>query len=153
MTNCPRHVLVIEDDPGISRLLTAVLESDGYAVTAQETAFGARDLVHRLHPDVILLDLALPYRSGASLLAELKADPNTGSTPVIVVSAFTDCLTAERRAMAADVIPKPFSPRALLAAVRDAHGLRFPHSPSLRLPVDPITDVLGAAASQTRAWL
>lgn len=148
MTNCPRRVLVIEDDPESSGLLTAALESDGYAVTAQESAFGARDLVHRLRPDVILLELALPYRSGASLLAELKADPDAASIPVIVISSFTDCLTVERRAMAADVIPKPFDPRALLAAVRSAHGLRVPHSPSRRLPVEPMAGELGAATGQ-----
>ena len=120
----PRRVLVIEDDPGISWLLLNTIEGDGYAVTLQESAIGATALVRYLQPDVILLDLGLPYRSGVSLLAELKAEPATAQIPIIVVSAMTEVLTRERRAMAAAVLSKPFSPRGLLAAVRDVHGRR-----------------------------
>ena len=124
MPSGPRRVLVIEDDPDISTLLRTILEGGGYAVTARESALGAWGLVRTLRPDVILLDLALPYRSGASLLAELKADSDTAPIPVIVVSAFVERLTAERRALAATVIPKPFSPRELLDAVRAVRRLR-----------------------------
>ena len=118
MLSGPRRVLVIEDDPDISTLLRTILEGGGYAVTARESALGACGLVRTLRPNVILLDLALPYRSGASLLAELKADSDTAAIPVIVVSAFAERLTTERRALAAAVIPKPFSPRELLDAIR-----------------------------------
>ena len=120
MTSCPGSILVIEDDPDHQRLLIDVLELAGYAVTATDCALGAAALARRLQPDLILLDLALPYRSGALLLAELKADPRTATIPVIVVSAFTDALPDKRRARAAAVISKPFSPLALLEAVRVA---------------------------------
>ncbi len=113
-------VLVIEDDQGIRDLLTDALQSEGYAVTATESALGAAMLVRRLHPRVILLDLGLPYRSGGSLLNDLKADPATAKIPVLVVSALSESLSPERRAMAAAVIPKPFRPDTLLSAVRRA---------------------------------
>ena len=111
------RVLVIEDDPGMQRMLGTILGFEGYAVTATDSAFGAASLVRRLRPDVILLDLGLPYRSGVSLLARLKADPGTAPVPVPVVSGMTEILSDQRRALAAAVIAKPFSPEDLLEAV------------------------------------
>ena len=111
------RVLIIEDDPGHQRLLVQVLEMAGYAVSATDSALGAAELVRRLRPHVILLDLGLPLRSGASLLAELKDDPSTADLPVVVVSAMDEVLSAERRGQADAVVAKPFSPRALLDAV------------------------------------
>ena len=115
--------LVVEDDRGLAGLLAATLDGGGYAVTIADSAIGAAELTRRAHPDVILLDLGLPYRSGASLLAELKAAPDTAPIPVIIVSALADSLTAERRAMAVAVVDKPFSPQALLDVV---HAARRP---------------------------
>ena len=117
MASCPGSILVIEDDPDHQRLLADVLELAGYAVTVADSALGAAALARRLQPDLILLDLGLPYRSGASLLAELKADPRTAAIPVLVVSAAAESLSDERRALAAAVVSKPFSPRALLEAM------------------------------------
>ena len=117
-------VLIIDDDPAIVRLLQAILEPAGYAVTAADSALGAAALVRRLRPHVILLDLGLPYRSGAALLAELKADPATADVPILVVSGLAETLPAQRRALAAEVIDKPFSPRELLDAVRAARRPR-----------------------------
>ena len=116
------HVLVIEDDAGIRELLTDLLQGDGYAVTATDSALGAATLVRRLLPRVILLDLGLPYRSGGALLHDLKTDPATAGIPILVVSALAETLTPERRAMTAGVVAKPFSPDTLLSAVRSAGG-------------------------------
>ena len=110
----PPRVLVIEDDPRLTILLTMVLSGGGYAVAPLDSALGAVALARGLRPAAIVLDLGLPYRSGASLLAELKADPDTAHIPVIVVSALAETLPEDRRALAAAVLPKPFSPRELL---------------------------------------
>ena len=119
----PPRVLVIEDDPRLVGLLIATLESEGYDVAVTESALGAVELVRRVQPAVILLDLGLPYRSGGSVLADVKADPDLAPIPVIIVSALADSLPDERKAMAAAVITKPFSPNALLDAIRAArHG-------------------------------
>ncbi len=115
-----QHVLVIEDDAGIRELLTDLLQGDGYAVTATDSALGAATLVRRLLPRVILLDLGLPYRSGGALLHDLKTDPATAGIPILVVSALAETLTPERRALTAGVVAKPFSPDTLLSAVRSA---------------------------------
>ena len=127
-----RRALVIEDDPIIQRLLENILKPEDYAVTTTDSALGAMDLVRRLRPQVILLDLGLPYRSGATLLAELKADPATADVPVVVVSAMDEVLTDERRAQAAAVLAKPFSPRTLLEAVRAVQGSGLVTEPDAR---------------------
>ena len=115
-----RRVLVVEDDAIFADLLTQVLSEAGFAVTATDSVLGTAALVRRVRPDVILLDLGLPYRSGASLLAELKANPRTAAIPVLIVSGSAEALTPERRAMAAAVIDKPPELDALVAAVGDA---------------------------------
>ena len=116
----PQRVLVIEDEPAIVALLTQVLSEAGYVVAATDAAIGAMAMVRDLEPSVILLDLGLPYRSGASLLAELKTDARTARIPVIVVSSMPDVLTAERRALATAVVQKPFDVQELVEKVRAA---------------------------------
>jgi two-component system, OmpR family, phosphate regulon response regulator PhoB len=113
-------VLVVEDDPGVAALLADLLAGAGYAPTTTDSALGAATLVRRLRPVAVLLDLGLPYRSGGALLGDLKADPATAAVPVLVVSALAEVLPPARRALAAGVVAKPFSPCALLAAVRVA---------------------------------
>ena len=115
-----RRALVVEDDQAIAELWTQVLEGEGCEVRRQECALGVAGLLCLWRPDVILLDLGLPYRSGAALLADLKADPETAPIPVVVLSGAPECLTRERAELAAAVLAKPVSLRVLLQVVQDA---------------------------------
>ena len=114
------RVLIIEDDEAVGEVLAAALRDEGYAVEATGAAIGALALVRRLEPHAVVLDLGLPYRSGASLLAELKAHRDTAGTPVVVVSEIAEILPPHRRAQAAAVLEKPVDLDALLGAVRAA---------------------------------
>jgi CheY-like chemotaxis protein len=114
-----RSALMIEDDPAFADLPAHLLEGDGFAVTVIDSILGVPALARRLRPSVILLDLGLPYQSGAAALAKLKVDRRTARVPV-VVSAFPGVWSAERRAMAAAVLSKPLDPLALLEIVRAA---------------------------------
>jgi CheY-like chemotaxis protein len=113
-------VLVVEDDPGTCALLHDLLTDDGYTPLCLDSALGVQDVVRQWHPVAILLDLALPYRSRAAVLADLKADPATATIPVIVVSAHPDALPHPRAALASAIIAKPFAPAVLLEALRAA---------------------------------
>ena len=113
-------VVVVEDNPDLAALLTDELADAGYAVTATETAIGAAALVRRVRPRAVVLDLALPDRSGGSLLEELKAHPATARVPVVVVSAYTEQLSRQQARLAAAVIPKPFALDALLSTLQTA---------------------------------
>jgi two-component system phosphate regulon response regulator PhoB len=113
-----RHrILIVDDDPACRALLDAIFNMHGFEVTATDSVLGASELVARVHPTVILLDLALPYRSGASWLAQLKADPATAQIPVVILSASPDVLPSERRELAQAVVGKPFRTRALVETV------------------------------------
>ena len=113
----PKRVLIIEDDPQLAATMAEALSDEGYEITSAQSTLGATALASRLQPDLIALDLGLPYRSGASLLAELKGTPDTAHIPVIVVSGMAESLRGERRGMAEVVLSKPFGIRELLAAV------------------------------------
>jgi CheY-like chemotaxis protein len=115
-----RRVLIVEDEPGLAEVVTEILRDEGYDVTATDSAIGAGALVRSVAPHAILLDLGLPYRSGASLLAELKADPRTAHIPVLVVTGAPEVLAGGRRGLAAAVLPKPFGAQTLLDALRGA---------------------------------
>ena len=87
MTHAPRQlgpILVVEDDPDLILFLGELLTSAGYRVAAVDSTLGTAALIRRERPAAILLDLGLPYRSGVSLLAELKAQPDTTAIPVII---------------------------------------------------------------------
>src|SRR5436190_9270389 len=118
----PLRVLIVEDEPDVQDLLQRVLAEDAPAATAVDSAFAAGQLARRQRPDVILLDLALPYRSGLALLKELKADPETAQIPVVIVSALAGQLRGEERALADAVIGKPFRVEELRDTVRAVCG-------------------------------
>ena len=122
MTGRETTVLVIEDDPSTTQLITQVLTSAGYEPLQAREGGEALRLIREREPDLVILDLALPGLDGRSFLLSLRADERTKRLPVIVVSANADSLTAFERRAVARVLPKPFDLEALLAAVRGAAG-------------------------------
>jgi DNA-binding response OmpR family regulator len=121
-----RRVLVVEDDDQIAGLWNDILVGEGFEVDRMESALGLVAAVRRWLPDVVLLDLGLPFRSGAVALADLKADPETAAVPVVIVSAAPETLNAERRALATAVLTKPVGLRVLCATVRAAYSRPAP---------------------------
>jgi DNA-binding response OmpR family regulator len=114
------RILVVEDDPKSPGLLSASLGALGFDVITTDSALSAGQIVERYQPSAILLDLVLPFRSGAALLVALKANAHTADIPVFIVSELTEVLTDDRRSLAAAVIRKPFRPLALAELVREA---------------------------------
>lgn len=90
-------VLYVEDNPSNVRLMERILVSRPH-VQLLTTGRGdeAVGLVHRLRPDLVLLDLNLPGRNGDDILAHLQQDPETSSIPVVIVSADATPGQAER---------------------------------------------------------
>jgi CheY-like chemotaxis protein len=114
------RILVVEEDPASRALLSASLSALGFDVTTTDSALSASQIVLRIQPSAILLDIVLPFRSGASFLADLKADARTADIPVFIISELTEILTDERRSLAAAVIRKPVRPSVLAQLVREA---------------------------------
>jgi DNA-binding response OmpR family regulator len=114
------RVLVVEDDEGIAELWAEALTGAGFAVERMGSALGLAAALRARRPDAIVLDLGLPYRSGAALLGDLKADPATAAIPVVVVSGAPEALPRARAALAAAVLTKPAGPGRLCAVVAAA---------------------------------
>jgi CheY-like chemotaxis protein len=108
------RILVVEDDPAIATVVEETLTAEGYEV-ACTGAWGALRLARELHPDVILLDYAMPGMDGAEVSRRLRADPTTAAIPIILMSA---CPPTVRPRMPVDAeLPKPFDLEAVSAVV------------------------------------
>src|SRR5919206_3845083 len=101
-----RTVLVVEDSDVIRRVLTLILQAEGYRVVESPDGRQVGELIREVRPDVVTLDLSLPDVDGREVLRSLGTDEALREVPVIVVSAFADALTAAERWYAADVIVK-----------------------------------------------
>jgi cyclic di-GMP phosphodiesterase len=113
------RVLVVDDDPGVSSLLTRLLTTEGYSVCVAGDAASALESVASHDPDVILLDVVLPDGDGFVLCQTLKRDALTRMTPVILVTGLTDreSRIKGRQAGADDFLTKPVDAQELLARV------------------------------------
>ena len=110
-------ILVIEDDPGIARIVTLYLERDGHNVTTASDGVSGLNAARAAVPDLIILDIMLPKLDGMSVCRALRAESDV---PIIMATARVD--EDDRLAGldmgADDYIVKPFSPRELAARVR-----------------------------------
>jgi signal transduction histidine kinase/DNA-binding response OmpR family regulator len=123
-----RTVLLVEDDRDLRDFLTRLLTRDGWSVHAfgdAESALAATGVSGGLIPDVVLTDVVLPGRDGLELIGQLRQQPATGRSPMIVLTARHGAdATAEGLAAGADdYITKPFSAEELLARVHANHEL------------------------------
>lgn len=110
-------ILIIEDDPGISRMLQVLMKGEGYKVFSAHTGVLGVSLASANSPSLILLDLGLPDCDGIELL---EGGALLTHAPVIVVTARGQEEQKVRAldAGADDYVVKPFSPAELLARVR-----------------------------------
>ena len=107
-------VLVVDDSDVIRRVLSLILEGEGYRVVECPTGSAAPDLARASHPDVITLDLDLPDGDGRDVLRRIRRDGELGDVPVVIVSAYADELSSAERSDVTDVIAKPFDVDDLL---------------------------------------
>jgi DNA-binding response OmpR family regulator len=112
-------LLIADDEPGIRRLVRMTLESDEYEIIEASNGQEALDLAHLHKPALILLDVMMPRLGGFDVCRELKADPETDSITIVMLTARAqDSDQSEARAAGADdYFMKPFSPVALMRKV------------------------------------
>ena len=116
------RVLSIEDDAAVRQFVSAVLKADGYEVLGAADGAAGVAVATAERPDLILLDLILPYASGFEVLRRLRDDPATRAIPVLVLSTQggEDDIVRALDTGAEDFLIKPFYARELLARVRKA---------------------------------
>ena len=117
-TGSVKTILICEDDQSLRQLVRAVL-GDGYRFLEAEDGDEAVALALRARPDLIILDLMLPGRSGLDVLNNLRAELSRDETRVIVMSAWGHADEAALSAGADRFVPKPFEADELTAIVKD----------------------------------
>ncbi|MBI1416498.1 MAG: response regulator [Limimaricola sp.] len=119
-----KRVLLIEDEPNIIEAISFILSRDGWTVHTQSDGVTALDRVRALPPDLVILDVMLPGKSGFDILREMRADATTAAMPVLMLTARGQ----ERdRDLALKLgvtrfMTKPFSNAEVLEAVRTMAG-------------------------------
>lgn len=119
-----RRVLVIEDEPNIVEAIRFILSRAGFEVVVHSDGADAVAMIRSTVPDIVVLDVMLPGRSGYEILTEIRADPVHAETPVLVLTARgqdRERIAAER-AGANGFMAKPFSNADMLALVRELAG-------------------------------
>jgi two-component system, OmpR family, phosphate regulon response regulator OmpR len=118
MDNKPYHLFVVEDDSAMRDMVSAYLEKQGMAVTAMPSAEELMRRIHRLRPDLVVLDVTLPGISGLQACQKLRAQGDR--VPIILLTARTEEIdrVLGLEMGADDYLGKPFSARELLARIR-----------------------------------
>lgn len=113
----PKKILVVDDEPQITRVLRSSLSSSGYEVQTAQDGVAALEKMATWPPDMVITDLAMPRMDGAALCAEIRAHSDV---PILVLSV-RDQEAVKVKALDAgadDYVTKPFGIQELLARVR-----------------------------------
>ncbi|MCK5909599.1 MAG: sigma-54-dependent Fis family transcriptional regulator, partial [Caulobacter sp.] len=115
-----KTVLVVDDDPTQRRLIQAVLEREGFAVSHADSGDAAiAHLTSGAPADVVLLDLVMPGLSGQDALAEMRARGFTQPVIVLTASGGVDTVVKAMQAGASDFFIKPASPERITVSIRN----------------------------------
>lgn len=120
-----KKILVADDDKSIADLLQQGLEQEGYETHKATQSLRFYDAVMELRPDLILLDLMMPYLEGEDELHLLQMNPATRNIPVIVVTAKHEAKQEEekyRQLGVIEIVTKPFDLEKLVALIKRTIG-------------------------------
>lgn len=116
-----KSILIVEDQEDNRRIMRDLLTSGGYGVIEAVTGIEGVHAAEIHHPDLILMDVQLPGIDGYEATRRIKAHPDLKNVPIIIVTSYA--LSGDDvKAYAAgcnDYVAKPFSPRQLLAKIRE----------------------------------
>jgi putative two-component system response regulator len=119
-------VLVVDDEPGNVQLLKTLLTREGYSVVTASDGEEALEMIASSHPDLVLMDVMMPKLSGYAVCQQIKRNPATRLTPVVLITALHE---RERKieginAGADDFLTKPVDPHELKARARSLVRLK-----------------------------
>lgn len=130
----PERILIVDDDPDVTLFLSTVLRDHGYRTESARNGVEALEHMHSAPPDLILLDLMMPQKSGISLLSDLRNEVRLRDIPIVMVTGVAGETGIDLEAflnrepstedgpppMRIDgYIEKPVDPDRLLKCVRD----------------------------------
>ncbi len=147
--SAPR-ILVVEDDAADQERLVSTLVGAGFAVDTAVTGAQALEAIHARSYDAVTLDLLLPDASGLSVLAAMRRNPATRTTPVIIVSVVTEQVTGGF--IVHDVLEKPLLEGQLIASLGRAGIVAAGSAPILIVDDDERSAKLAAATLAAAGW-
>jgi two-component system alkaline phosphatase synthesis response regulator PhoP len=128
-----KTVLIIDDEVGLRNLLKFRLASFGYEVLLAEDGYAGLELAKESRPDLIILDIMMPYFNGLEVCRKLKSDYATKDIPVVFLSVLAqrEDLEAGKEAGAEFFLTKPYDPEKLNLIIRmalDRNAAKEPRS-------------------------
>ncbi|HEX5389472.1 MAG TPA: response regulator [Burkholderiaceae bacterium] len=121
----PHTLLIADDEPNIVISLEYLLKREGYRVLVARDGQEALDTIVREHPDLVLLDVMMPHKTGFEVCQAVRASPGVEATPILMLTARgreTD--VAKGLALGANAyMTKPFSTRELVQKVAEMLGV------------------------------
>lgn len=116
----PQRILLIEDEPNIIEAIRFILSREGLQVDTHADGLTALAEIRNRSPELVILDAMLPNRSGFDILADIRADPDVGQVPVLMLTARGQKRDREmaERAGVSHFMTKPFSNAEVLETVR-----------------------------------
>jgi DNA-binding response OmpR family regulator len=111
-------VLICDDEPSLRELIRISLDGP-YEFVEADDGEESLELARRVRPDVVILDMMMPRRTGLEVLTALRQEKDLADTPVIVLTAQPATREQALRAGADVVMVKPFEPEQIAAAVRE----------------------------------
>ena len=124
-----KRILVVEDQEDNRQIIRDLLSATDYEITEAESGEQALEAVAKQRPDLILMDIQLPGMDGYEATRRIKADPALRSITIIAVTSYA-LSGEEQKARAAgcdEYVPKPYSPRQLLAKIRQYLPVSWQH--------------------------
>lgn len=114
-----KRVLIIEDEPNIIEAISFILTRDGWQVDTHSNGHDAVAVVQARPPDLVILDVMLPGRSGYDILTDLRAQEATRDLPVLMLTARGQARDREmaERAGVSRFMTKPFSNADVIEAL------------------------------------
>lgn len=120
-----KHVLLIEDEPNIIEAVSFLLSRDGWTVSTHSNGHDAVGVVKAKKPDLLVLDVMLPGRSGFDILTELRSLDETADIPVLMLTARGQAKDREMAARlgATRFMTKPFSNSEIIDVLHEMSAL------------------------------
>lgn len=114
-----KKILIIEDDPAISRLVDYTLRHEGYEIITASNGLEGINKAHKEAPDLVILDVMLPGMDGYEVCHRLKSEPDTASLLILMFSAKAQEIDKNTglKVGADDYLPKPAAPAEIVHRV------------------------------------
>ncbi len=119
-----KHVLLVEDEPNIIEAVSFLLSRDGWCVSTHSNGHDAADVIRAKQPDVLVLDVMLPGRSGFDILEDIRSEGACMDVPVLMLTARGQTKDRERaeRLGATRFMTKPFSNAEIIETLHELSG-------------------------------